>query len=148
MCQYGHDDDDLLWNSPNLWQAELRPLGVAATLISLDSEFGPQLYKCDPAGYYAGYKGVATGPKMQEALNFLEKKIKNKDSASGDWKEIVELGITTLNTVLSVDFKKNELEVGIVGGPRADGKEGVENGFRILSEDEIDERLQSIADKD
>jgi len=128
--------------------AELRPLGVAATLISLDSEYGPQLYKCDPAGYYAGYKGVATGPKMQEALNFLEKKIKSKDSASGDWKEVVELGITTLNTVLSVDFKKNELEVGIVGGPRADGKEGVEKGFRILSEDEIDERLQSIADKD
>jgi len=128
--------------------AELRPLGVAATLISVDSEFGPQLYKCDPAGYYAGYKGVSTGPKMQEALNFLEKKIKNKDSASGDWKEVVELGITTLNTVLSVDFKKTELEVGIVGGPRADGKEGVELGFRILSEDEIDERLQSIADKD
>jgi 20S proteasome subunit alpha 1 len=126
----------------------LRPLGVAATLISVDSEFGPQLYKCDPAGYFAGFKGVATGPKMQEALNFLEKKIKNKDCASGDWKEVVELGITTLNTVLSVDFKKNELEVGIVGGPRADGKDGVELGFRILSEDEIDERLQSIADKD
>jgi len=85
---------------------------------------------------------------MQEALNFLEKKIKNKDCASGDWKEVVELGITTLNTVLSVDFKKNELEVGIVGGPRTDGKEGVEAEFRILSEDEIDERLQSIADKD
>jgi 20S proteasome subunit alpha 1 len=126
----------------------LRPLGVAATLISVDSEFGPQLYKCDPAGYYAGFKGVATGPKMQEALNFLEKKIKNKDCASGDWKEVVELGITTLNTVLSVDFKKNELEVGIVGGPQAGGEEGVELGFRILSEDEIDERLQSIADKD
>src|ERR1700759_5736135 len=91
LCQYGHDDDDLLWTSPNLWQAELRPLGVAATLISLDSEFGPQLYKCDPAGYYAGYKGVATGPKMQEELNFLEKKIKTKEHADGDWKEGVEL---------------------------------------------------------
>jgi 20S proteasome subunit alpha 1 len=91
---------------------------------------------------------VATGPKMQEALNFLEKKIKNKDCAAGDWKEVVELGITTLNTVLSVDFKKNELEIGIVGGPRADGKDGIENGFRTLTEEEIDERLQSIADKD
>jgi 20S proteasome subunit alpha 1 len=137
-----------LWNCADRHKAELRPLGVAATLISVDPEFGPQLYKCDPAGYYAGYKGVATGPKMQEALNYLEKKIKNKDSAGGDWKEVVELGITTLNTVLSVDFKKNELEVGIVGGPRADGTEGVESGFRILTEDEIDERLQAIADKD
>jgi len=60
----------------------------------------------------------------------------------------VELGITTLNTVLSVDSKKNELEVGIVGGPRQDGSEGTEGGFRTLTEDEIDERLQAIADKD
>jgi 20S proteasome subunit alpha 1 len=126
----------------------MRPLGVAITLVSVDSEFGPQLYKCDPAGYYAGYKGTATGPKMQEALNFLEKKIKNKDAADGDWKDVVELGITTLNTVLSVDFKKGELEVGIVGGPRTDGKEGVDSGFRALTEDEIEERLQAIADKD
>jgi 20S proteasome subunit alpha 1 len=126
----------------------MRPLGVAITLISVDAETGPQLYKCDPAGYYAGYKGTATGPKMQEALNYLEKKIKNKDAAEGDWKDIVELGITTLNTVLSVDFKKNELEVGIVGGPRADGKEGIDAEFRALTEDEIDERLQAIADKD
>ena len=129
-------------------QAYMRPLGVAITLISVDSEFGPQLYKCDPAGYYAGFKGTATGPKMQEALNFLEKKIKNKDCAEGDWKEVVELGITTLNSVLSVDFKKNELEIGIVGGPKANDSEGTDVGFRTLTEEEIDERLQAIADKD
>jgi len=129
-------------------RAYMRPLGIAVTLISLDSEFGPQLYKCDPAGYYAGYKGTATGPKMQEALNFLEKKVKNKDCAEGDWEDVVELGITTLNTVLSVDFKKNELEIGIVGGPKTDGQEGTDSGFRKLTEEEIEERLQAIADKD
>jgi 20S proteasome subunit alpha 1 len=114
----------------------------------VDSEFGPQLYKCDPAGYYVGYKATASGPKAQEALNFLEKKLKNKDNAEGSWEEVVELGITTLSTVLSVDFKKGELEIGIVGGPRADGKEGTDASFRSLTEEEIDERLQSIADKD
>ena len=93
-------------------------------------------------------KGTATGPKMQEALNFLEKKIKTKSCADGDWKDVVELGITTLNSVLSVDFKKNELEIGIVGGPKADGEDGSEPGFRTLTEEEIDERLQAIADKD
>ncbi|OQN98556.1 putative proteasome subunit alpha type-1 [Cryoendolithus antarcticus] len=129
-------------------RAYLRPLGVAATLVSLDSEYGPQLFKCDPAGYYVGYKATASGPKAQEALNFLEKKLKNKDCAEGDWEEVVELGIATLSTVLSVDFKKGEIEIGIVGGPRKDGKEGTEEGFRSLTEEEIDERLQAIAEKD
>jgi 20S proteasome subunit alpha 1 len=129
-------------------QAYMRPLGVATTLISLDSEFGPQLYKCDPAGYYVGYKATASGPKTQEALNFLEKKLKNKEHAEGNWEEVVELAITALSTVLSVDFKKGELEIGIVGGPKLNGQEGTDSAFRALTEEEIDERLQSIADKD
>jgi 20S proteasome subunit alpha 1 len=126
----------------------MRPLGVATTLISVDDEFGPQLYKCDPAGYYVGYKATASGPKQQEALNHLEKKLKNKECAPGGWEEVVELGISTLSTVLSVDFKKGELEVGIVGGPRSDGKEGSDPAFKTLSEDQIDERLQAISERD
>ncbi|TPX06744.1 uncharacterized protein E0L32_002240 [Thyridium curvatum] len=129
-------------------RAYMRPYGVATTLISLDSENGPQLFKCDPAGYYIGYKGTAAGPKQQEALNHLEKKLKNKDHAEGSWEEVVELAITTLSTVLSMDFKKTEIEIGIVGGPRADGKEGTDPGFRVLTEEEIDDRLQAIAEKD
>ncbi|KYK60970.1 proteasome subunit alpha type 6 [Drechmeria coniospora] len=129
-------------------RAYMRPYGVATTIIALDSEFGPQLFKCDPAGYYIGYKGTAAGPKQQEALNHLEKKLRNKDHAEGTWEEVVELAITTLSTVLSMDFKKGELEIGIVGGPRKDGREGTDAAFRMLTEDEIDERLQAIAEKD
>ena len=126
----------------------MRPLGVATTLVSVDDEHGPQLFKCDPAGYYVGYKGTASGPKQQEALNHLEKKLKNKDCAPGSWEEVVELGIGTLSTVLSVDFKKGELEIGIVGGPKADGSEGSNRDFRLLTEDEIEDRLQAIAERD
>lgn len=126
----------------------MRPLGVATTLISYDDEFGPQLYKCDPAGYFVGYKATASGPKQQEAFNHLEKKLKNKDVAPGSWEEVVELGISTLSTVLSVDFKKGELEIGIVGGPNKEGSEGINREFRKLSEDEIDDRLQAIAERD
>ncbi|KAI5301666.1 Proteasome subunit YC7alpha/Y8 (protease yscE subunit 7) [Ascosphaera pollenicola] len=129
-------------------RAYLRPLGVATTLISLDSEFGPQLYKCDPAGYYVGYKATAAGPKQQDIMNHLEKKLKNKDYAEGTWEDVVELAITTIGTVLSVDFKKTELEIGIVGGPRADGQPGTQAEFRALTEDEIDDRLNAIAEKD
>ena len=132
----------------NAAQAQLRPLGVAATFISVDSEFGPQLYKCDPAGYYVGYKATASGPKQQEALNFLEKKLKNKEHAAGSWEDVVELGISTLSTVLSVDFKKGELEIGIVGGPRLNGSGETTVEFRALTEDEIEERLQAISEKD
>ena len=125
-------------------QASMRPYGLATTLISLDSECGPQLFKCDPAGYYVGYKGTAAGPKQQEALNQLEKKLKNKDCADGSWEDVAELAITTLSSVLGMDFKKNEIEIGIVGG----GKDGANPNFRTLTEDEIDERLQAIAEKD
>jgi len=122
-------------------RAYMRPLGVAMTLISVDDEFGPMLFKTDPAGYYVGSKATASGPKQQEALNHMEKKLKGKDYAAGDWKEVVELGIQALGSVLSVDFKKNEVEVGVAG---MDGN----SKFVKLSEEQIDERLQAIAEKD
>ncbi|KAK1070862.1 Proteasome subunit YC7alpha/Y8 (protease yscE subunit 7) [Friedmanniomyces endolithicus] len=121
---------------------------LAKRLANISQVYTQRLYKCDPAGYYVGYKATASGPKAQEALNFLERKLKNKDNAEGSWEEVVELGIATLSTVLSVDFKKGELEIGIVGGPNADGSEGTDPCFRALTEEEIDERLQAIAEKD
>jgi len=122
-------------------RAYMRPLGVSMTLISVDDETGPQLYKTDPAGYYVGSKATSSGPKQQEALNTLEKKLKNKDYCPGDWKEVVEAGISALSSVLSVDFKSGEVEVGVCG---IDGN----RAFRKLSEEEIEERLQAIAEKD
>lgn len=116
----------------------MRPLGVALTLVSVDSERGPLLYKTDPAGYFVGSKGTAAGPKQQEAINYLEKKLKNKAHAPGSWEEVVELGITCLANVLSVDFKRSEVEVGVA----------TEEGFKVLTEDEIEERLQAISEKD
>lgn len=51
-------------------------MSTAIILIGYDDEFGPQLFKCDPAGYYVGYRATAAGAKQQEALNHLEKKLK------------------------------------------------------------------------
>uniref|UniRef100_A0A060TBI5 Proteasome subunit alpha type n=1 Tax=Blastobotrys adeninivorans TaxID=409370 RepID=A0A060TBI5_BLAAD len=122
-------------------RAYMRPLGVAITLISVDDEFGPMLYKCDPAGYFTGYKATATGPKQQEATTHLEKKLKNKEFVPGDWKQVVEMAITSLSNVLAVDFRKNDIEIGVSG---IDGSDE----FRKLTVDEIDERLVAIAEQD
>jgi 20S proteasome subunit alpha 1 len=53
-------------------------------LIGIDEELGPQLYKCDPAGYFVGYKATAAGSKEQEANNFLEKKFKTDPKLSNE----------------------------------------------------------------
>jgi len=55
--------------------ASMRPLGVSMIIIGLDQERGPQVFKCDPAGYFVGYKATSAGTKSQEATNFLEKKV-------------------------------------------------------------------------
>nr|CAG8575865.1 3773_t:CDS:2 [Entrophospora candida] len=118
--------------------AAMRPLGVSMILIGYDDEKGPQLFKCDPAGYYVGYKATAAGAKQQESLNHLEKKLKKDPKLN--YEETIEVSITTLSTVLSADFKSTEIEVGVV---TKDNKE-----FRTLSVDEIDSHLQRIVEKD
>lgn len=51
---------------------------AALTIAGIDEELGPQLYKCDPAGYFAGYQACAAGAKEDEAMNFLEKQFKKE----------------------------------------------------------------------
>ncbi|KAK6455771.1 nucleophile aminohydrolase [Scheffersomyces xylosifermentans] len=122
-------------------RAYMRPLGVALTFCQVDVEDekkGPQIFKCDPAGYYTGVKAVATGPKQQEATTYLEKKFKKTDHVKGDWKATVEFAIIALSSVLGTDFRKNDIEIGVA----------TEEGFRILSSEEIDERLVAIAEQD
>jgi len=119
-------------------QASMRPLGCSMILISIDDEYGPQMYKTDPAGYFVGYKATASGMKEQEATNYLEKKIKKNPKWKKD--ECIRHAISSLAHVLSADFKPNELEVGVVSN---DSKE-----FKTLTEEEIDQHLIAIAELD
>ncbi|KAF5183747.1 Proteasome subunit alpha type-6 [Thalictrum thalictroides] len=118
--------------------AYMRPLGVAAMVLGMDEENGPQLFKCDPAGHFFGHKATSAGLKEQEAINFLEKKMKNDPAFS--YEETVQTAISALQSVLQEDFKATEIEVGVVR------KENPV--FRVLSTEEIDEQLTAISERD
>lgn len=119
--------------------ARMRPYGATMTLIGVDDEFGPQLFKVDPAGHFAGYRATACGPKELEATTFLEKKLKAEDVKMTQV-DIIRLAIDCLQTVLSLDLKPSDLEVAVVSKDNPK--------FTALSEQDIDDHLTAIAEKD
>lgn len=119
--------------------AEMRPLGCSMMLIAVDEELGPQLFKCDPAGYYCGYRAATAGVKQLEATSFLEKRLKKAGDAGLEKQQAIEVAITCLSTVLSADFRPTEIEVGVASA---------ELGFTALNEAEIDAHLTRIAETD
>ncbi|XP_052864729.1 proteasome subunit alpha type-6-like [Anopheles cruzii] len=118
--------------------AEMRPLGCSIVMIAYDPENGPVVYKTDPAGYYCGYRAISVGVKQTEANSYLEKKLKRK--ADYGEEESIQLAITCLSTVLAVDFKPTEIEIGLVTKDKPE--------FRTLTEEEIEVHLTAIAEKD
>lgn len=130
-------------NQVSTQQASMRPLGAALTLISIDDERGPQVYKCDPAGHFVGYIATGTGSKATDVMNHLEKLLKKsdvKDHIGETLEDTLELSITTLSSVLGQDFKASELEVGMVSRENPT--------FTILTTEQIDAVLTRIAEKD
>lgn len=119
-------------------RAYMRPMGAVCTFAAIDDEKGPLLYKSDPAGYYVGSKAVAVGAKQDEATTALEKKYKNKEYLKGDSVKLIETAIITLSNILNSEFKKGDIEIGVATA----------DDFKILTSEEIEERLISIAEQD
>lgn len=123
------------------------PRRVAVILIAYDDESGPTVFKCDPAGYFVGYRATSTGQKHQEALNHLEKKLKSQDSTPETDQDTIELAISTLSTVLGLDFKAADLEIGIVRQDAA-GEAKKKPEFYCFTEEEIDGFLTVMSERD
>ena len=117
-------------------EARSRALACMILLIGVDEEKGAQVYKVDPAGHYLPYKAVATGKSEPEAMNFLEKRVDDLKSLNEE--ETIEMAISTMQYVLSTDFKSSEIEVAVISA----GKK-----LRTLTEEQIEERLNAISER-
>jgi 20S proteasome subunit alpha 1 len=117
-------------------EAAARALACVMLFIGYDDEKGAQVFKVDPAGHYLPYKACSMGKFEPEAMNFLEKRV--EELGAFDENETVEMAIMAMQHVLSTDFKSSEIEVGVV----SDGKK-----FRVLSDHEVETRLNSISEK-
>lgn len=118
--------------------AYMRPYGVTTVFFAIDEEKGPQLFKVDPAGKYYGCRACSAGTKEEEATSILEKIMKKKGNASES--ETVSNTIMSLQTVLGVDFKAKDVDVAVVSVAN--------RTVRRLTEAEIDEHLNAIAERD
>lgn len=117
----------------------MRPLGVVPLIIGIDGERGPQLFKVDPAGHFAGYRGTGAGVKETEVENHLEKKLKSNPALDSD--ATVRAALGALGAVLGEDLKAADVEVGVVAA--AGG--GL---FRTLTQAEIDDHLVALSERD
>jgi len=127
--------------------AYMRVMAVETMFIGInddnEDDKKPMLYKVDPAGYYAGYHASCAGTKEIECTNWLEKKMKSYLGESPkplSLTQAVRLGISALQNVLSEDFKASQIEVGVVSTQDC--------VFRKLTEDEIDDHLVAISERD
>merc|ERR1719409_2421840 len=112
-------------------------------MIGIDDEGEnklPQLFRCDPAGYYVGYKATSAGQKEQEANNWLEKRYKADPNPSLSYDDTVQLALACLQNVLGSDLKAPDIEACVV-------KNGALK-FTRLSNDEVEAQLTALAERD
>lgn len=117
-------------------EASSRALACMMLLIGADEEKGAQVFKVDPAGHLLPYKAVSTGKYEPEAMNFLEKRVAELEQL--DENATVEMAISTMQHILSSDFKGTEIEVAVVSC----GKK-----FKLLTDAEVEERLNAISER-
>jgi len=100
----------------------------------------PQLFRCDPAGYFVGYKATSAGQKEQEANNFLEKRFKTDPNPCLSYDDTVQLALACLQNVLGSDLKASDIEACVVRNEKLK--------FTRLTADEVEAHLTALAERD
>ena len=77
----------------------IRAMCVMITIVGIDEERGPQVFKIDPSGHSLGFKAIAAGTKEQEAINHLEK-LQKKNENGYSYEQAVQNSISTLQLSL------------------------------------------------
>lgn len=114
-----------------------RPTAVSALLFGFEPSIQNfVLYKVEPSGFSCGYRACSCGVKETEALSALEKKMEEFPSK----KENAEFVLSTLQTVVGIDFEAKEVEVAVMTRD--------ETSYRLMTTDEIEEILSAVAEKD
>ena len=100
----------------------------------------PQLFRCDPAGHFVGFKATSAGQKEQEANNFLEKRYKTEANPALSYDDACQLALACMQNVLGSDLKASDVEAAVV---RSDAL-----NFTRLTNDEIEAHLTALAERD
>jgi len=117
--------------------AGLRPTAVSALLFGYDSSTNDfALFKVEPSGFFSGYRAVSCGVKEVEAMSALEKKMGAFESPD----QAAEFAVSTLQTVVGVDFEAKEIELAVMT------KDSMR--FNLLNTESIDKILHAVAEKD
>ncbi|EJT51786.1 hypothetical protein A1Q1_07017 [Trichosporon asahii var. asahii CBS 2479] len=121
---------------------ELTSMGWIANIQSLSC------FQIDPAGFFVGYKAVSSGQKQTEATNYKWKSVEN-NKITLDRTGVIELAIETLTNVCATDFKGSEIEIAICStSPEEKAVDGKRGNFRQMPEEERDEWLTRVGEKD
>ncbi|CAH8567166.1 unnamed protein product [Schistosoma guineensis] len=109
----------------------VRPFGVSLLVAGWDRDLQrPFLYQCDPSGTYFPWKATALGQNSQNGKSFLEKRY----NENLELEDATHAAILTLKESFEGQMTESNIEVGVCN----------ENGFRILTSDEVKDYLAAI----
>eukprot|EP00758_Cryptobia_borreli_P001269 Tbor_TRINITY_DN2086_c0_g1::TRINITY_DN2086_c0_g1_i2::g.12117::m.12117/K02730/PSMA6; 20S proteasome subunit alpha 1 len=122
----------------------MRPYGVSMIFIGMECDdngtVAPEIFKVDPAGFYAGYFATATGAKESEGIAFLEKREKRTPFNTLSNDEISVIALHAIQAIAGASLKAKDVELACCTLSN--------KSFRVVSHDEVEGYFSKIADED